>query len=75
MKKVILSLVFVLATSISLVNAFDKDSNILEDGPSLEYCDNFATEMAGFLAIVCNNSFEEEDEDYVYLLGFCMDEL
>lgn len=69
MKKVILSLVFVFAFS-SVVDAFDKNNN----DPDIEACHNLATEMAGLLAIWNNNSFEEEEDDYDYFMGLCMEQ-
>tara|TARA_X000000950_G_scaffold187802_1_gene227162 strand:- start:137 stop:361 length:225 start_codon:yes stop_codon:yes gene_type:complete len=74
MRKVILAIVFVFATGTSLINASGTKSNNLDEGPNLEYCDNFATEMAGILAIWHNNSFEEEYEDYAWLMTICMEQ-
>ncbi|MHB0756384.1 hypothetical protein [Polaribacter sp. M15] len=68
MKKVILSLVFVLSFS-SLTIAIDKNKS----EPDIEGCHEAASELAGLLAIWNNNSFEEEEDDYNYLMVLCLE--
>jgi hypothetical protein len=72
MKKVILSLMFVLATGTSFMNASDTKQNIIDNGGDLKQCWAFATEIACINAIWNNNSFEEEDADIGYYLNLCM---
>lgn len=72
MKKLILSLVFVLATGTSFMSASGAEQKLSDDGGDLEQCWAFAIEIAGALAIANNNSFEEEDADIGCFLDLCM---
>lgn len=68
MKKYILSLVFIFTMGTSVMNA---NSSKSYDDP--EGCYEFASEIAGYLAIWDNLSFEEEEAIFDELLTVCFE--
>ncbi|WP_439130190.1 hypothetical protein [Polaribacter sp.] len=75
MKKVVLSLVFALIfiCGTEAVNKNKSEADINSE-PDMEACYEFASEMAGIIAIWNNNSFQEEDDDLIYFMSLCMEQ-